>query len=279
MRYVDFLDIDVNNIPSLGKIDFDYDLARIATLKTAAGAPLVSHWLDPLSDLAVPVEQGVNRELVRDAASQQIYTQPAAATRPVRSAALNGQPTLEFAAGALPGYYPHRNANEVNTNAWSALAVFNVPVDSTDSMAFISKGDDESVGAGKLWPSLRLVKVATGDQLGVAEVGTNTLRTVSAARTGLRGRTCVALATFSTSLGVSVYLNGTRIANNPADVRPLTRTTVGFLANTPFNGTSMPAIGQFGWQMMFRDDLSSADNAGARAVIHEIVMRRYGISL
>lgn len=279
MRYVDFLDIDVNNIPSLGQIDFDYDLARIATLKTGSGAPLVSHWLDPLSDLAVPVSQGVNREYVRDAASQQIYAQPAAATRPARSTALNGQPTLEFSQGALAGYYSYRDANEVNANAWSAMAVFNVPAGSTDSMAFVSKGDDESVGAGKIWPSLRLVKVANGDQLGVAEVGTNSWRVVSPVRTDLRGRTCVALATFSTSLGLRLYLNGTQIATSPSDQRPLTRTTLGFMANTPFNGTSMPAYGKFGWMMMFRDDLSSTANAGARAAIHEIVMRRYGISI
>lgn len=279
MRYVDFLDVDVQNMPSLGQIDFDYDLARIASLKTQSGLPLVSHWLDPLAELAVPAAEGTTRELVRDAGSQEVYAQPTAAVGAARSTDLNGQPTLSIAQGALAGYFPFQNPTEVSAESWSALAVFNVPAGSTDTMAFISKGDDESVGAGKLWPSLRLFRNGSSDQIGVAEVGTNTLRVSSPLRSDLRGRTIVALGTFSVALGLRLYVNGVQVGSNASDVRPLNRTNVGFMANTPRNGLSLPAYGKFGWALVFRDDLSSSVNAGARAMLHEIVMRRYGITV
>lgn len=276
MRYVDFLDVDVENIPSLGQIDFDLDLARLASLRTADGQHLISHWLDPLAGLAVAFGS-TGQERLRDAASTEIYAQPPSAAIPTRSTDLNGQPTLEITQGTPGCYYPIQNEVAVNASAWSVLGVFNVPSDSTDTMAFISKGDNVSVAAGRLWPSLRLVNATGGAQLAIAEVGTNTARVNTPIRADLRGRTVYAVGTFSTDLGLRLYVDGVQAATNPSDVRPLTHPNVGFLANTPNTGNSLPAYGQFGWQMVFRADLSAADYAGSRAIIDEIVMRRYGI--
>lgn len=276
MRYIDQLDVAISGVTVQGTIAFDYDLARIASLKTVAGLPLVSHWLDPLTALSKP--NGV-KQTIRDAASTAIYGQSAAATgvAPTRDTSLNGMPTMVIPQGTPGNFAPEKNSVNLDPNAWSVGGVFNITPTTTDDITIFSKGDNQSIGVGGLWPSLRVdYLTGSGDRLIVAEVSTSTARAASGYYTDLRGRTVWVLATFSTALGLRIYLNGVLVATNAADLRPLNWPNVGFLANTTA-GTSQPAHGKFGWQMVFRGDLSNSDYSGSRLILDEIVKRKYAI--
>jgi hypothetical protein len=273
MRNVEFWDINVEGTGQYGIVEEDFDLALLASLKTVNGEDLISHWLDPVASLA---KADGTRETVRDAATEQIYQQGTSSVAPVRSFALNGQPTLEIDSAKVCTYFPLSNAVQLPPDQWSLLSVFETPAESTESMAFVSKGDNVAVAPGMLWPSLRLTRFTDGtDRLLVAEVGTSNVRVGSSFRNDLRGRRIMALATFSVDRGFRLYMNGAVIGENASDVRPLTHPSVGFLGNTV--GGNAPAHGKFGWQMAFRGDLSASVYAGALDVVHQVCARRYGI--
>lgn len=275
MRHIQFLDFETPYSGALGKIDFDPFLAAVASLKTADGLPLVSHWIDPFPDLSI-IEEG--RLRVRDAITNAIHQSISTGNPlPEKTNNISGQSTFSLSQpmGILNSSVVGSDVVSVNKNEWSLISVCNLLENNgtaNNNQRIFGLGSG-TLGEGNLFPVLEV----HGDAgtIAIREGGTTERRVFSAVG-GTLGQPVIVGGAFSVDQGVSVFKNDLiGLERNEEDARPLTQPDFTFMAD---RGGSNPALGDFGMAFVLRADITKPEYSAARKILIRGLMAKYGIN-
>ncbi|QXX78443.1 hypothetical protein HC956_05040 [Alcaligenes faecalis] len=270
MRYVEFLDIAVPGAGALGTIKFDPFLAAAASLKTASGQPLISHWFDPSPALSTVIE---GQFRLRDAAHDGVLIQSGNAGRPAHTNALNSQPTFTVAD---PASLQILSSPGINANAWSLISVQRMSLPAANTRQDIFGIGAGSLGENVVFAGMSAETTTSGTPRLISRQGGVTTPRISFDSTvPIFGATVITGVCFSVELGISAFVNNfASYARNESDKRQLTATTFALWGN---RNAQSPALGNFGMSFILREDISKPEYKGAADILLGGLMAKYGI--
>lgn len=190
----------------------------------------------------------------------------------------NGEPAIQRANGNQDGTGFILPAT-VNPDAWTLFFVVRVTSDNTSAAMRIFANASSLSGDGKIG---LYVAISGGSSLGnnltlfeqFNGIGGPLSVTRLQASVNLTDDVAPSLlmVTFSTKLGTSIYKNGTRLAANANDKRPL---TIGL--NSGENNALINSTGRYGYMGLINSDLNATENTGHRRAIEKFLMAKYDI--
>lgn len=179
----------------------------------------------------------------------------------------NGQKSFRFNQPAAEGrevIYPNAS---FNTDAWSLTMAIEIK---TANLVEFAVSSPRAV-TGQL--GVRFTRTSSGD-IAIYDGSSSTARCRFSTSPASTAGPVVVTFTFSVKNGLAIYLNGSKVAENIEDKRPL---TAGNLSGQWALGDTPSFVGEYGHVCLVGVDLNDPAHYGDRLAIEDFLMTKYGI--